>query len=131
MGSAIECFPDAGAIVVPRTRFAPVKTTSDLLAVRSDAYELTDDSRVVLHPDRNGSPPTIQLDNSHYKLVDQLDTACAAGIPSLRHCSELRVEGPVKFEDEVVLRGKVVVKNSSPAPAHVKPGVYEDVTVDL
>ena len=40
MGAAIECFADAGAIDVPRTRFAPVKTTADLLAVRSDAYRL-------------------------------------------------------------------------------------------
>jgi len=27
MGSAIECFDGAAAVVVPRTRFAPVKTT--------------------------------------------------------------------------------------------------------
>jgi hypothetical protein len=37
MGAAIECFPRAGAVLVPRTRFAPVKTTGDLLALRSDA----------------------------------------------------------------------------------------------
>ncbi|MCU0789358.1 MAG: UTP--glucose-1-phosphate uridylyltransferase, partial [Verrucomicrobia bacterium] len=43
MGSAIECFTGAAAIVVPRSRFAPVKATSDLLAVRSDAYVLGDD----------------------------------------------------------------------------------------
>ena len=39
MGSAIGCFDDAGAIVVPRSRFAPVKTTNDLFVLRSDAYE--------------------------------------------------------------------------------------------
>lgn len=27
MGSAVECFDGATAVVVPRTRFAPVKTT--------------------------------------------------------------------------------------------------------
>ena len=37
MGAAIECFPESGAVLVPRTRFAPVKTTSDLLSLRSDA----------------------------------------------------------------------------------------------
>src|SRR6267142_2660566 len=41
MGAATECFEGAGAIVVPRSRFAPVKTTSDLLALRSDAYVVT------------------------------------------------------------------------------------------
>lgn len=40
MGSAIECFDDAGAVVVPRDRFAPVKTCNDLFALRSDAYEV-------------------------------------------------------------------------------------------
>ena len=44
MGSAIGCFDDASAIVVPRTRFAPVKTTSDLFVLRSDAYEARPDS---------------------------------------------------------------------------------------
>ena len=40
MGSAVECFDDAGAVVVPRERFAPVKTTNDLFALRSDAYKV-------------------------------------------------------------------------------------------
>ena len=40
MGSAIECFKDAGAVVVPRDRFAPVKTCNDLFALRSDVYEV-------------------------------------------------------------------------------------------
>lgn len=40
MGSAIECFDDAGAVVVPRERFAPVKTTNDLFALRSDAFKV-------------------------------------------------------------------------------------------
>ena len=35
MGSAIECFDDADAVVVPRYRFAPVKTCNDLFALRS------------------------------------------------------------------------------------------------
>jgi hypothetical protein len=39
MGAAIECFKGASAVVVPRERFAPVKTCNDLLAVRSDAYK--------------------------------------------------------------------------------------------
>ena len=37
MGAAIECFKGASAIMIPRSRFAPVKTTNDLFALRSDA----------------------------------------------------------------------------------------------
>ena len=57
MGSAIECFPGAQAILIPRTRFAPVKTTNDMLALASDAYEVTADHRMVLKAERNGVPP--------------------------------------------------------------------------
>ena len=56
MGAAIECFQGAGAIEVSRIRFAPVKTTSDLLAVRSDAYELTEDFCLRLHPSQTVPP---------------------------------------------------------------------------
>jgi hypothetical protein len=38
MGSAIECFDDASAVVVPRSRFAPVKTCNDLFALRSGGW---------------------------------------------------------------------------------------------
>ena len=40
MGAAVEVFEGATAIGVGRDRFVPVKTTSDLLVLRSDAYEL-------------------------------------------------------------------------------------------
>src|SRR5207248_2055391 len=86
MGAAIECFDNAGAIVVPRTRFAPVKTTSDLLALRSDAYTVAEDWRVLLANREEDLPPTVDLDANHYRLVDQLDQKLAGGVPSLRDC---------------------------------------------
>src|SRR3954452_14890210 len=46
MGAAIDVFEGARALRVPRRRFAPVKTTNDLLALRSDAYVLTAEGRV-------------------------------------------------------------------------------------
>ena len=38
MGAVIECFQGATAIVVPCTRFAPVKKCNDLLLLRSDVH---------------------------------------------------------------------------------------------
>ena len=46
MGAAIGVFDGALPVRVPRSRFSPVKTTEDLLALRSDAYVLADDARV-------------------------------------------------------------------------------------
>ncbi|RYD34076.1 MAG: UTP--glucose-1-phosphate uridylyltransferase, partial [Verrucomicrobiaceae bacterium] len=68
MGAAIESFPGAGAIEVSRRRFAPVKTTSDLLVIRSNACRLTPDFRLELDPARDGVPPEVDLDGAHYKL---------------------------------------------------------------
>merc|ERR1712118_229031 len=65
MGAAISCFEGATAILIPLTRFAPVKKCDDLLALRSDAYVLTEDSRIELAPARNGVPPTIKLDDAY------------------------------------------------------------------
>lgn len=131
MGAAIECFSDSQAIVVQRERFAPVKSTSDLLAVRSDAFDLTGDYRVVLAGNRAGKPPTIQLDTAHYKLVDQLESSLTNGVPSLRQCEALQVEGPITFHSGNIFQGKVSLKNGAPNAVALKPGTYEDVTLNL
>merc|ERR1712048_906009 len=112
MGAAISCFEGATAIVIPRTRFAPVKTTNDLFALRSDAYQLTPDCRIVLAESRGGMPPNIKLDGM-YKFVDAMDKLAANGPPSLLHCNKLVVEGKVTFAAGVVIKGSVTIKNGS------------------
>ena len=128
MGSAIQCFAGARAVCVPRSRFAPVKTCSDLLLLRSDAYILTPSFTLELAPGLT-SAPLIKLDDAHFKLVDQLD-ARAPFPPSLKACASLTVAGPVTFSQPgVVCKGHVAF--SSKAVAEVKPGVYDSVEVAL
>lgn len=131
MGAAIECFDHAGAIVVPRTRFAPVKTTSDLLALRSDAFELTAEWHVLPAGTGRNPGPIIDLDPNYYRLVDQLDASLRDGLPSLRNCRELVVRGPVLFNEQNVFRGKVTVTNRSSVPQTLPAGVYSDQVVEL
>jgi UDP-N-acetylglucosamine pyrophosphorylase len=131
MGAAIGCFANAGAIVVPRSRFAPVKTTGDLLALRSDAYTVTKDWRLELTNQLSAQPPNLDLDNDHYKLADQLDEKTADGVPSLKDCRELVVRGPVLFNSGNVFRGKVKVINLGGEPRPLAPGIYEDRMADL
>jgi len=109
MGAAVEVFAGAVALAVPRTRFAPVKTTDDLLAVRSDAYVLTEDARIVLDPSR-AKPPLIALDPRFYKKIDDLDARFPQGAPSLLRCDSLRVRGDFVFGRHVVVRGDVVLE---------------------
>lgn len=131
MGAAIECFENTGAIVVPRSRFSPVKTTSDLLALRSDAYELTPEWRLTLADTLQGTPPQVELDGRHYGLVDQLDEMLALGVPSLKQCRELRVKGPVRLSGRCLFRGKVTIERSADTPADLPEGEYADTTIKV
>jgi UTP--glucose-1-phosphate uridylyltransferase len=109
MGAAIDVIDGAQAIRVPRTRFAPVKTTNDLLCLRSDAYVVDERSRVALDPSRGGVPPTVDLDPEHFKLVDDFEARFPRGAPSLVDCHALTVRGDVTFGADVVVRGDVEV----------------------
>jgi UTP--glucose-1-phosphate uridylyltransferase len=115
MGAAIQVFEGARALRVPRTRFAPVKTTDDLLALRSDAYVLTDDARVVLAEGRTNAP-FVALDSDHYKLLRDFEERFPAGPPSLVECERFEVEGDVRFGAGVVARGDVRVKGPATIP---------------
>ncbi len=125
MGAAIGCFEGAAAIEVPRSRFAPVKTTGDLLALRSDAYEILADGSVALHPARNGRPPVIRLSGGYAK-IDALESL---GVPGLRECASLEIDGPVTFEDGVRLFGDVKIKATSPGV--VAAGDYRDEVIEF
>lgn len=122
MGAAIACFPDSSALVVPRTRFAPVKTTADLLTLRSDAYEISEAGEVALAPARKGIPPKVDLDDN-YKLVDQLESAIQSGAPSLIECQSLRVNGLFQFSSNVRIVGNVTLSNESDTPEVLPAGV--------
>ncbi|HEY5909753.1 MAG TPA: UTP--glucose-1-phosphate uridylyltransferase [Verrucomicrobiae bacterium] len=131
MGAAIECFAQSGAIVVPRSRFAPVKTTSDLLVLRSDAYRVTDDFQLVLEESRHGRPPIVELDSKHYKLMAEFEAAFETGAPSLLRCDSLKVSGPLIFPPGVECRGAVEFVNTGAEPRAVKPGVYANTKTRL
>jgi UTP--glucose-1-phosphate uridylyltransferase len=105
MGAAIGAIAGASAVQVPRTRFAPVKTTDDLLVVRSDAYTLTDAG--VLRPAFAGDPPVVALDPAHYRLLPEAERRFPGGPPSLRRCRRLTVAGDVTFGAGVVVEGAV------------------------
>jgi UTP--glucose-1-phosphate uridylyltransferase len=125
MGAAIECFSEAVSIEVSRSRFAPVKTTADLFALRSDAYEIRENGQVNLASSRNGIPPAISL-SEDYKLVDQIDHL---GQPSLIGCQSLTIKGAFHFEPGVVLQGDVSFENSGYTLHHIKAGVFKNQTV--
>ena len=114
MGAAIGSFPDARLLCVPRTRFVPVKTTDDLLVLRSDVYTVSDDLRVEPRPERADRLPFVELDSRFYKLLDDFEVRFPDGPPSLREADRLVVHGDVTFGPEVVVRGEAEVEAEEP-----------------
>ncbi len=107
MGAAIESFSGASLLLVPRTRFVPVKTTDDLLVLRSDVYGLSAQLEVEAAPERAQALPFVELDSRFYKLIDEFERRFPGGPPSLREADRLVVRGDVTFGAGVVVRGEV------------------------
>jgi UTP--glucose-1-phosphate uridylyltransferase len=103
MGAAIGAIDGARAVLVPRARFAPVKTTDDLLLIRSDAYALDDAGH--LSPTFDGPPPVVALDPEHYKSLADLERRFPHGPPSLHAARSLTVHGDVTFGADVQIVG--------------------------
>ncbi|HET7763408.1 MAG TPA: UTP--glucose-1-phosphate uridylyltransferase [Phycicoccus sp.] len=106
MGAAIELFEGARAVEVDRSRFRPVKTTNELLLVRSDLYRITDEGVVESTTER--PEPFVDLAEP-YRLLAGFEERFPRGVPSLRLCSSLRVEGDTTFGGGVVCVGDVRV----------------------
>jgi UTP--glucose-1-phosphate uridylyltransferase len=94
----------------------PVKTANDLLALRSDAYELTEDYRL------RGRRLFIDLDPEYFKLLPDFDERFPAGPPSLRDCERLVVKGDVAFGRDVTVRGAVTIEHTGGEQLRIDDG---------
>jgi UTP--glucose-1-phosphate uridylyltransferase len=100
-----------------------VKATNDLLVVRSDAYVLTDDARVVVSPARSlDGLPLVELDGDYFKLLRDFDARFPGGAPSLVECERLVVEGDVLFGSGVKVRGTVTVSQEGEEQRLIEDG---------
>ena len=114
MGAAIEVFPGATAIAVGRDRFLPVKTTNELMLLRSDVFELGEDGRLRSQVDRI---PEVDL-GAAYKLIDDFDRLVQV-VPSLRKAEALRVRGEWIFDEPAAVEGVVDLADAG-SPQHYR-----------
>jgi UTP--glucose-1-phosphate uridylyltransferase len=110
MGAAIELFEDSRLIEVGRDRFVPVKTTNDLLVLRSDVYDIGSD--FVLDQVSVGLP-FVDLDGEVYKVVGEFDKRFPEGAPSMRKATSLTVDCDFTFGAHVQVVGDVELSTSS------------------
>ncbi len=128
MGAAIASFPGAGLLQVPRTRFVPVKTTDDLLLLRSDAYRLGDEFRVELvpiRPARTAISRSWRSTSAYFGMIDDFEARMPAGPPSLREAERFVVNGDVSFGAGVVVRGDVEI-DAPPEGLRIDDGTVLD-----
>jgi UTP--glucose-1-phosphate uridylyltransferase len=110
MGAAVEVFEGSRLIEVGRDRFVPVKTTNDLLVLRSDVYDIGKD---FVLDQAAVEIPFVDLDADYYKLTGDFDKRFPEGAPSMKKASSLRVEGDWTFGHGVQVVGDVTLEARS------------------
>lgn len=109
VGAAMKNFDYGIGINVPRSRFLPVKKTSDLLLVMSNLYSLKNGS-LVMSPQRMfPTTPLVKLGDNHFAKVKEFLNRFA-NIPDLIELDHLTVSGDVTFGRGVSLKVKRYIK---------------------
>ncbi|MFQ5482123.1 MAG: UTP--glucose-1-phosphate uridylyltransferase [Nitrospinaceae bacterium] len=126
VGAGLENFAQAVGLVVARDRFAPVKTTNDLLLIQSDLFN-EDSGRLLRHPGRvNPALPQVHLGET-FKNLDDFN----ARIPQplrLLELESLTVEGDVRFQGGATLKGNVRLKGLQAPLVIPADSIVEDET---
>uniref|UniRef100_A0A0N5A7E2 UTP--glucose-1-phosphate uridylyltransferase n=1 Tax=Parastrongyloides trichosuri TaxID=131310 RepID=A0A0N5A7E2_PARTI len=119
-GAAIKNFHGACGINVPRSRFLPVKKTSDLLLLMSNLYEI-DEGNLTLSDLRSfKTTPLVKLGSSFDKVNDFMKRF--QGIPDLLELDHLTVSGDVWFGKDVSLKGTVIIIANHGDRIDIPPG---------
>ncbi|KAI4100960.1 MAG: hypothetical protein LQ339_005281 [Xanthoria mediterranea] len=127
VGAAIRHFKNAHGVNVPRRRFLPVKTCSDLMLVKSDLYSLKH-GQLVMDQDRFGPAPLIKLGNDFKKVSDFQKRI--SSIPKILELDHLTITGAVNLGRGVVLKGTVIIVATEGSTIDVPPGsILENVVV--
>jgi len=108
IGAAVKCFENSIGIIVERSRFLPVKKTSDLLLVMSNLYDMSKGSLSMSSRRQFKTTPLIKLGDTHFKKVHQFNTRFPS-IPDMLELDHLTVSGDVTFGKDVTLKGTVII----------------------
>eukprot|EP01126_Amoeba_proteus_P003185 TRINITY_DN1104_c0_g2_i2.p1 TRINITY_DN1104_c0_g2~~TRINITY_DN1104_c0_g2_i2.p1 ORF type:complete len:531 (-),score=115.22 TRINITY_DN1104_c0_g2_i2:135-1586(-) len=106
-GAAIACFPKPLGINVPRNRFLPVKSTSDLFVIQSDMFSLSHGALKMSSLRPFPTPPVVKLGNYFKNVADYLNRL--GGRPNIIELDQLTISGDVTLGRGVVLKGTVII----------------------
>ena len=129
IGAAVSCFERAVGIIVPRTRFLPVKTNNDLFLIQSDLFSLNTGSLTVRPPRQVKDLPWIRLGDA-FKHVNAYMSRFQGSLPSVLQLDHLTVSGDVTFGSNITLKGHVIIVASDGAKVVIPDdSVLENVVV--
>ncbi|KAK3337047.1 UTP--glucose-1-phosphate uridylyltransferase-domain-containing protein [Cercophora scortea] len=127
VGAAIKHFKNAHGVNVPRRRFLPVKTCSDLMLVKSDLYTVKH-GQLQMSTNRFGDAPLIKLGNDFKKVSDFQKRI--PSIPKIIELDHLTITGAVNLGRGVTLKGTVIIVATEGQTIDVPPGsILENVVV--
>ena len=107
VGAAIKHFRGAKGVNVPRSRFLPVKSCSDLLLITSDLYSLQH-GQLQMNPQRMfGQTPVVKLGDTFKKVAHYQKRFKT--IPNILELDHLTVSGDVVFGRNITLRGTCII----------------------
>ena len=99
---------------MPRSRFVPVKTTDDLLALRSDVYRLLGDGRV----EAVAEPPYIALDPAYFKRIGDFE---ARFPPARPRCADARASSSAATSRSGAASWRAGASRSAPTSRTTRP----------
>lgn len=128
IGSAIKHFRGSHGVNVPRVRFLPVKSCSDLFLVQSDLYTLAH-GELTPNPRRPfPTVPIVKLGDHFKKIPNYLSRF--SGAVHIIELDHLTVTGDVTFGANVTLKGTVIIVANHGARIDIPSGtVLEDKVV--
>ena len=128
VGSALNSFKDAVGINVPRSRFLPVKKTSDLLLIQSNLFSL---DRGTLKRDLavgRSNLPKINLKDPFNDLKEFQQRIPVP--PDITELDSLELQGQVRFNGKVTLKGNVRLISDRKIIRIPKGAVLDNKTIE-
>ncbi|XP_022085959.1 UTP--glucose-1-phosphate uridylyltransferase-like isoform X1 [Acanthaster planci] len=120
VGAAMKCFDGALGVNVPRSRFLPVKRSSDLLLAMSNLYSLKAGSLIMSPLRQFRTTPIVKLGTHFDKVRDFLKRF--DGIPDMLELDHLTVSGDVTFGKGISLKGTVIIIANHGDRIDIPPG---------
>lgn len=128
-GSAIRHLPRVLALEVDRSRYSPVKSTSDLMLVQSNLFTVSHGALVLSERRQPPVLPLVKLGHE-FATIDNYMRRFARGVPDILELDHLTVSGDVYFGANITLKGTVIIVANEGSTIMIPDGaILEDKVV--